>query len=83
MLQKTAPFLKKYFSSLPHNLVSNLLLSLNTLTESKTVSYYDNNVVSKDLNFKLSETSPENILSIFNDLNPSKASGIDNLSGKF
>ena len=36
----------------------------------------------KDLNFKLSETSPEK-LNILKGLNPSKAVGIDNLSGKF
>ena len=46
-------------------------------------SYYDNNAVSKDLNFQLSETSPEKILTILKGLNPSKAAGIDNLSGKF
>ena len=81
--QKTATFLKKYFSSPPHNLVSKLSLLPNTFTESKTASYFDNNVVSKDLNFELSETSPEKILSFFNDLNPSKAAGIDSVSDKF
>ena len=35
------------------------------------------------MNFQLSETSPEKILSILKDLNPSKGAGIDNLSGKF
>ena len=39
--------------------------------------------MSKDLNFQLSETSPEKILSILKGLNPSMAAGIDNLSGKF
>ena len=37
----------------------------------------------KDLNFKLLEMSPEKILSILKGLNPSKAAGIDSLSGKF
>ena len=46
-------------------------------------SYYDNSAESKDLNFQLSETSPEKILSILKGLNLSKAAGIDNLSGKF
>ena len=64
-------------------MVSKLSLLPNTFTESKTASYFDNNVVSKDLNFELSKTSPEKILSIFNDLNPSKAAGIDCLSDKF
>ena len=39
--------------------------------------------MSKVLNFQLSETSPEKILNILKSLHPSKAAGIDNLSGKF
>ena len=64
-------------------MVSKLPLSPNIFTESKIASYYDNKAVSKDLNFQLSETSPEKILSILKGLNPSMAAGIDNLSGKF
>ena len=63
-------------------MVSKLLLSPNIFTESKIASYYNNNVVSKDLNFQLLETSPENISSILKGLNPSKVAGIDNLSRK-
>ena len=68
---------------LPYLTISKLPLSPNIFPESKIASYYDNNTVSKDLNFQLSETSPEKILSILKDLNPSKGAGIDNLSGKF
>ena len=68
---------------LPYLTISKLSLSPNIFPESKIASYYDNNTVSKDLNFQLSETSPEKILSILKDLNPSKGAGIDNLSGKF
>ena len=68
---------------LPYLTISKLPLSPNIFTESKIASYYDNNTVSKDLNFQLSETSPEKILSILKDLNPSRGAGIDNLSGKF
>ena len=50
--------------------------------ESKVASYYDV-IKFKDLNFEFSETSPENILNILKDLNPSKVAGIDNLSSKF
>ena len=66
---------------LPYLTISKLPLSPNIFTESKIASYYDNNTVSKDLNFQLSETSPEKILSILKDLNPSRGAGIDNLSG--
>ena len=76
-------FLKNYFSNLLHNLVSKLPLLPNIFTESKIGSYYDNNAVSKDLNFQLSKTSPEKILIILAGLNPSKTAAIDNSSGKF
>ena len=80
---KNCSIFKNYFSSLAHNMVFKLPLSPNIFTESKIASYYDNNAASKDLNFQLSETSPEKILSILKGLNHSKAAGIDNLLGKF
>ena len=58
---KNCSIFKNYFSSLAQNLVSKLPLSPNIFTESKIASYYNNNVVSKDLNFQLLETSPEKI----------------------
>ena len=74
--KKSSTF-KNYFSSLTQNLVSKLPLQPNIFTESKIASHYDNNAVSKDLNFQLLETSAGKIL------NPTKAAGIDNLSGEF
>ena len=64
-------------------MVSKLSLSPNIFTESKIASYYDNNAVSKDLNFQFSEMSPVKTLSLLEGFHPSKAAGIDNLSGKF
>ena len=63
-------------------MVSKLPPSPNVFTESKVTSYYDD-IKFKDLNFEFSETSAEKILNILKDLNPSKATGIDNLSCKF
>ena len=80
---KNCSIFKNYFSSLAYNSVSKLPLSPNIFIKSKIASCYDNNAVSKDLICQLSETSPEKILSILKGLNPSKAAGIDNLSGKF
>ena len=80
---KNCSIFKNYFSSLPQNLVSKPPLLRNIFTVSTISSYDDNNTVSEDLNFQLLETSPEKILSILKDLSPSKAAGIDNLSGKF
>ena len=50
-------------------MVSKLPLSPNILTESKIASCYDNNAVSKKLNFQLLETSPEKILTCFSTTN--------------
>ena len=81
---KNCSIFKNYFSRLAQNLVSKLPLLPNIFTESKIASYYDNDAVSKDLNFQFEETAPaEKILSILKGLNSSKAAGIDNLSGKF
>ena len=42
---------KNYFSSLEYNLAFKLPLLPNIFAESKIASYYDNNAVSKNLNF--------------------------------
>ena len=52
---KNFSIFKNDFSNLLHNLVSKPPLSLNIFTESKIATFYDNNVVSKDLNFQLSK----------------------------
>ena len=80
---KNCSIFKNYFSGLAQKLVSELPLSPNIFNKSKIESYYSDNVMSKDLNFQLLETYPEKISSILKGLNPSKAAGIDNLSGKF
>ena len=79
---KNCSIFKSFFSSLAQNLVSKLPPSPNFFTESKVAFYY-NDIKFKDLNFEFSETLPEKILNILKGLNPSKAAGIDNVSGKF
>ena len=68
---KNCSIFKSFFSNLAQNLVSKLPPSPNVFTESKVASYYDD------------PTTPEKILNILKGLNPSKATGIDKLSGKF
>ena len=65
---KNCSIFKNYFSSLAQTLASKLPLSPNIFTESKIASYYNNNVVSKDLDFQLLETSPKKISSILKGL---------------
>ena len=48
---KNCSIFKNYFSSIAQNLVSKLPPSPNVFTESKVASYYEDNSVSKDLNF--------------------------------
>ena len=71
MPQKTAPSLKTIFQVLHKTwYLSKLSLSPNFFTESKIPSYYDNNVVSKDLNFQLLEMSPEKNIKYFERFKP-------------
>ena len=79
---KNCSIFKSFFPNLAQNLLSKLPPSPNVFTESKVASYYDD-IKFNDLNFEFSETSPEKILNILKDLNPSKAAGVDDLSGKF
>ena len=79
---KNCRILKSFFSNYAQNLTSKLPPSPNAFTESKVASYYDI-IKFKDLNLEFSETSPEKTLNILKGLNPTKAAGIDNLSGKF
>ena len=76
---KNCSIFKSFFSNLAQSLLSKLPPSSNVFTESKVASYYDD-IKYKDLNFEFSEASPEKILNILKDLNPSKEAGIDNLS---
>ena len=79
---KNCSIFKSFFSNHAQNLVSKLPPSPNAFTESKVASHYDD-IKFKDLNFEFSETDSEKILNILKGLNPSRAVGIDNLSGNF
>ena len=79
---KNCSIVKSFFSNLVQNLISQLPPLSNAFTESQVASYYDN-IKFKNLNIKFSETSLEKIFNILKGLNPSKAAGIDNLSGRF
>ena len=78
--RKNCFIFKSFFSGLTQNVVSKLNPSPNVFLESNVTSY--DHIKFKDLNFEFSETSKK-ILNILRELNPSRAAGIDNLSGKF
>lgn len=62
-----------FFFNLEQNLVSKLSLFPNIFTGSKVMFYYVTNAKFKDLDFQLYQASPEIMLNILKDLNPSKA----------
>lgn len=72
-----------FFFNLEQNLVSKLTLFPNIFTGSKVMFYYGTNAKFKDLDFQLYQASPEIMLNILKDLNPSKAAGINNRSDIF
>ena len=67
---KNCSIFKNYFSSFAHNVVFKLPLSPDVFTESKIASYYGNNATSKNLNFQLSEMSPEKNIKYFERFKP-------------
>lgn len=72
-----------FFFNLEQNLVSKLSLFPNIFTGSKVMFYYVTNAKFKDLDSQLYQASPEIMLNILKDLNPSKAAGINNRSDIF
>ena len=56
---KNCSIFKNYFSSLSQNFASKLPPLTNIFNESKVAFYYENNAVSKELNFQLLDTSPK------------------------
>ena len=70
-------YLKIFFASLATNLVKNLPLPTHNFGESTTHLNIHNK------NFSLKATNHEVVLKMLEEINPSKAMGIDNIGGKF
>ena len=73
---------KKKFENLANDLVLKLPKAPNLYTLGKTLLYY-NSLGSSKNSFKFSQISEEDMHKYLINLSPNKASGIDNLSGKF
>ena len=73
---------KKKFENLANDLVLKLPKAPNLYTLGKTLLYYNSLGLSRN-SFKFSQISEEDMLKYLINLSPNKASGIDNLSGKF
>ena len=70
---------KEYFSNLASDLVKKLKPSPHRLDEVR--KYYQHMNLSES--FSLLPTSSENILKLLEEINPSKATGLDNIAGRF
>ena len=73
---------KKNFENLANDLVLKLPKAPNFYTLGKTLLYYNSLGLSRN-SFKFSQISEEDMRKYLINLSPNKASGIDNLSGKF
>ena len=73
---------KKFFENLADDLVLKLSKAPNLYTLSKTLLYYNSLGLSRN-SFKFFQISEEDMRKYLINLSPIKASGIDNLSGKF
>ena len=78
-----ASIFKNFYSSLADNLVSKLPTAPKRFDISLLKTFYEKNAKLPSSKFKLAQVSKEHILEILQNLEPNKAAGIDNISGKF
>ena len=79
---KNAEIFKNFFSNLATDLVSKLPSAPNIYGMNSVLRYYNNLNVEPE-SFSLNFCNEENVRIILKDINISKASGIDNLTGRF
>ena len=79
--KQTANMFKDFFSSLADKLVSKLPKPSNKYGERYVSSYYENLNIGSS--FDLNTVEEESVKKILKDLKPSKAPGIDNITGRF
>ena len=80
--QKNCEILKSFFANLAKNLVNSLPAQTNEFGIDSVDRYYANLKVKKQT-FHLQPTSYEVVLKLLEEVNPSKAVGIDKISGRF
>ena len=78
-----ASIFKNFYSNLAENLVSKLPTAPKRFEISSLKSYYEKNAKLPSSKFKLAQVSKEHILEILQTMDPNKAAGIDEISGKF
>ena len=78
-----ASIFKNFYSNLAENLVSKLPTAPKRFETSSLKSYYEKNAKLPSSKFKLAQVSKEHILEILQTMDPNKAAGIDEISGKF
>ena len=76
-----AELFKDFFSGIASNLVSKLPKPSNKFRKNFLLNYYNSINITQNLKFQ--KVSEETILNILQKLNPSKAPGIYNITGKF
>ena len=77
-----ANIFKNYFSTIASNLVNKLPVAPNIFTEASTLRFYEaNNITPNSFNFH--EIDENYIYKQLISINPHKAAGIDNISGRF
>ena len=81
-LQKNAEIFKEFYSNLARNLLNKLPNASNKFNSQSLIDYYENYKLERN-SFKFSDVSEETVLIVLKNIEPTKASGIDNISGRF
>ena len=81
-LQKNAEIFKEFYSNLARNLLNKLPNASNKFNSQSLIDYYENYKLERN-SFKFSDVSEETVLIVLKNIEPTKAAGIDNISGRF
>ena len=81
-LQENMEIFKNFYNNLAQNLLDKLPNPTLKFDRHSLLVYYQNYNICRNA-FKLSNTNEEDVLEILKNIDPTKASGIDNISGRF
>ena len=74
---------RNFYANLALNLVNKLPHAPNKFNLDSVLAYYIRFLNTEDQKFTFSPASEDEVLKLLKDINPEKAAGIDNLSGRF
>ena len=81
-LQKNVNIFKEFYTNIAKDLSNKLPIAKNIFNAQSLSKYYEKYHIERN-SFKFSNVTEESVLKILKDIDPTKAAGMDNISGRF